>query len=96
MPIRLQIEGSSYEPFLHQGDTVLLVPLRSIGQKQRKNLEGRLCFCDFGRKASRPGFLYFGKKPSTYDLFWLSRRVAIAANEAKIYLVTSILFRLPP
>src|SRR5437016_93594 len=32
VPIRLQIEGSSYEPFLHQGDTVLLVPLRSIGQ----------------------------------------------------------------
>jgi transcriptional regulator with XRE-family HTH domain len=94
--IQLRIEGSKYEPFLHAGDTVSLVPLRSIDQKRRKDLEGRLCFCDFGTKASRPGFLYSGKKPNTYDLFWLSRRVAVGAREVKIHLVTGISFNLMP
>jgi transcriptional regulator with XRE-family HTH domain len=96
VPIQLRIEGSNYEPFLRPGDTVLLVPLRNVEQKQRKDLEGRLCFCDFDTKLSRPGFLYFGKKPNTYDLFWLSRRVAVGARDTKIHLVVSILFGLPP
>jgi transcriptional regulator with XRE-family HTH domain len=95
-PIRLRIDGPAYEPFLHEGDTVSLVPLRNIDQKRRKELEGRLCFCDFGTKASRPGFLYSGKKPNTYDLFWLSRRVAVGVREAKIHLVTGISFNLMP
>jgi transcriptional regulator with XRE-family HTH domain len=94
--IQLRIEGSKYEPFLHAGDTVSLVPLRNIDQKRRKELEGRLCFCDFGTKASRPGFLYSGKKPNTYDLFWLSRRVAVGVRGAKIHLVTGISFNLTP
>jgi transcriptional regulator with XRE-family HTH domain len=88
------IESSNYEPFLHAGDTILMVPLRSIEEKRRKELEGRLCFCDFGTKASRPGFLYSGKKPNTYDLFWLSRRVAIGASGSRIHLVTGLSFGL--
>jgi transcriptional regulator with XRE-family HTH domain len=93
-PFRLKIEGQTYEPFLHAGDTVSLIPLRSIDQKGRKHLEGRLCFSDIGTKAIRPGFLYSGKKSSTYDLFWLGRRVVVGANATRIYLVTEISFGL--
>jgi transcriptional regulator with XRE-family HTH domain len=90
---QLKIEGSSYEPFLHAGDTVSLAPLRTIAQNKRRLLDGRLCFSDVGTKTMQAGFLYSAKKSNSYDLFWLDRRVLAGISAARIYLVTGIAFR---
>lgn len=93
-PESLRIDGPAYEPFLHEGDTVFLAPLRSIDRIEQKRLEGRLCFSDVGTKLILAGFLYSSKKSNTYDLFWLGRRLRAGINARRIFLVTGISFGL--
>jgi DNA-binding XRE family transcriptional regulator len=91
--VRLTIDESSYEPLLHKGDKVTLMPWGDIPAGERRRLEGRLCFFDGGTK-SYLGMIYPGKKSDAYDLYWLGGRVAEGVKAASIFLATSISFQL--
>jgi transcriptional regulator with XRE-family HTH domain len=91
---RRTIDDSAYEPLLHVGDEVQLVPWKDLKVEQLKQAEGRLCFFHRGAKKGSFGFLYAGKKSNTYDLFWLGRRLAEGAKPHKIFLVVTISFQI--
>jgi hypothetical protein len=70
----LTIEGDTYEPFLHAGDEVELLPLTNLVGKQRKRVYGRLAFA--GTTSGSPlGFLRRGEQLSKYELFWFEHPV---------------------
>jgi transcriptional regulator with XRE-family HTH domain len=89
--VRFAIDNSTYEPFLHPGDAVLLSPWWHLDEKQRKKLEGRLCYFNGGKTAGAFGFLYPGKKSRTYDLFWLGGRTVTGAKARGLFWVTAVL-----
>jgi len=91
--VSLTIVGSDFEPLLRAGDKVQLLPLRNLSSKDRKRVEGRLAF-EGASIRSLFGLLYMGKRPDTYDLFWVGARVAEGVKASKIYLVERISFRL--
>ncbi len=87
--VEATIDSDAYEPMLHLGDRVHLIPLRDLKAKQRRRIQGRLGLYDGGSK-SRFGFLYLGRKKDTYDLFWLGRRVVEAATAARVFIAQRI------
>ncbi len=89
----LIIMNFAYEPLLHAGDVVRLVPLTTLTAKQRKQSEGKLAF-DGATMSSSFGFLYPGKRRGRYDLAWFGNRVAENVKASNIYLVEAISFRI--
>jgi len=92
-PTSLVITGFAYEPLLHAGDVVRLLPFTSLAAKQRKQAEGKLAF-DGATVSSSFGFLHPGKKRGRYDLSWFGNRVAENVKASNIYLVEAISFKL--
>jgi DNA-binding XRE family transcriptional regulator len=91
--LRITIDSSAYEPLLHAGDEVQVIPWADLKEAQQRQLEGKLCFFEIRKRTGRLGFLYSAKKAGTYDLFWLGRRVVGGVKPAGIFLAAAISFR---
>jgi transcriptional regulator with XRE-family HTH domain len=88
------IDGAAYEPLLHAGDSVELIPWKDLEKGQQMHPDGKLCFFEIKKNTGRFGFVYSGKKHGTYDIFWLGGRVIEGAKSASISLAATIRFSL--
>jgi transcriptional regulator with XRE-family HTH domain len=88
------IGNAAYEPLLHVGDELEIKRYTALTAAEKKLAEKRLCLCDPSKDDIRLGFLNFGKRGGTFDLFWLGNRVAEGVKASKIFVVSRILFKL--